>query len=165
MPELSALRTSELLQLHADIASELRKRDVIRSANNPTGDYAERLFSLAFGWTLVSNSNAAYDAVDRDGLRYQIKCRRMTRSESKSRQLGTLRRLPEASFDVLAVALLRENYEVERAMLMPHANIEPISKFSAHVNGWIFRLQDSHWELDGVVDVTDKLRLTALSLF
>jgi len=43
---------SALLELHGDVLAELRRREVVRSANNPTGDYGELLFSKAFGWTL-----------------------------------------------------------------------------------------------------------------
>ena len=38
---------AELLALHAGIMAELRKREVLRSANNPTGDFAEYLFCSA----------------------------------------------------------------------------------------------------------------------
>ncbi|KRA50204.1 hypothetical protein [Devosia sp. Root635] len=164
MADLATLRTAELLQLHAEIAGELRGRQILRSANNPTGDYAEHLFAKAMDWALVSNSNAAFDAIDALGQRYQIKCRRTTRTSSRSRQLGALRRLPEKGFDYLAVLLLKENYEVERAMIMPHAVIEPITRFSPHVNGWILRLQEDHWAIDGVLDVTERLRVVAQEL-
>jgi hypothetical protein len=68
---------SALLELHGDLLAELRRREIVRSANNPTGDYGELLFSRAFGWTLNGNSSADADAIDADGLRYQIKCRRL----------------------------------------------------------------------------------------
>jgi hypothetical protein len=42
---------SELLALYVAVMEELRERDVLRSANNPTGDFAEYLFCRAFGWT------------------------------------------------------------------------------------------------------------------
>lgn len=155
------MRTSELLQLHAEIGTVLRDRNVVRSANNPTGDYGEYLFAKAFGWSLASNSTAKFDAVDRAGKTYQIKARRMTRGTHISRQLGVLRNLPDGGFDFLAAVLLRENYEVERGLIMPHSAIEPISRFSKHQNGWILRLDDAHWEVEGVLDVTHALREAA----
>lgn len=158
------MRTSALLELHAKIGALLRDRQVLRSANNPTGDYGEHLFAKAFGWSLASNSTASFDAVDQRGKTYQIKARRMTRGSHISRQLGVLRNLPDGGFDFLAAVLLRENYEVERGLIMPHAAIEAISKYSSHQNGWILRLDDAHWAINGVIDATDALREAASKL-
>lgn len=160
--DLAAMRTSELLALHADIGAALKERGVTRSANNPTGDYAEHLFAKAFGWTLASN--AKFDATDRQGRTYQIKARRMTRGTHVSRQLGVLRNLQDGGFDYLAAVLLRANYEVERGIIIPHSAIEPISRYSEHQNGWILRLDDAHWSVAGAVDATLALRDAAAKL-
>ncbi|WP_274875112.1 hypothetical protein [Sinorhizobium meliloti] len=47
--ELRRQDDAELLKLHAAIMEELRNKNVLRSANNPTGDLAEYLFCAAFG--------------------------------------------------------------------------------------------------------------------
>lgn len=49
------------VKLHGDLLAELRRRNVVRSFNNPTGDYSELLFSQALGWTLNGNSSADAD--------------------------------------------------------------------------------------------------------
>jgi hypothetical protein len=103
--DLTDTPVSALLELHADLLAELRKRGVVRSANAPTGDYAEALFASAFGWELNTNSSADADAVDADKVRYQIKCRRLVTPKG-SRQLGFIRRLPDRPFDRLAAVLL-----------------------------------------------------------
>ena len=54
--DLKPLTISELLQAHSGILEELRGRGILRSANNPTGDYAEWLFCRAFGWEQAANS-------------------------------------------------------------------------------------------------------------
>lgn len=48
--DLKQITVAELLRLHAGTGDELRSREVVRSSNNPTGDYAEYLFCKAFGW-------------------------------------------------------------------------------------------------------------------
>lgn len=48
--DISKLTVRELLELHAGIIEELRKRGTVRSTNDPTGDYAGHLFCRAFGW-------------------------------------------------------------------------------------------------------------------
>lgn len=84
--EISNLTARELLALHAQIADELVARGITRSYNNPTGDLAELFFCKAFGWTRTDKSIAHIDAIG-EGIRYQIKGRRITRV-NKSRQLA-----------------------------------------------------------------------------
>ncbi|WP_246763593.1 hypothetical protein [Rhizobium sp. 007] len=75
--EFEGKTTAELLTMHAAIMEELRGRNVLRSANNPTGDLAEYLFCAAFGWQQAANSVKGYDALDGAGIRYQVKGRRI----------------------------------------------------------------------------------------
>lgn len=90
MIDVSALSPKELLALHSSVGEELRERGITRSANNPTGDLAEYLFCKAFGWTHATNSSVHIDAIDAQGLRYQIKARRQT-PHNNSRQLSGFR--------------------------------------------------------------------------
>ena len=55
MSTLHAKSISELLALHGAVMEELRAREVVRSANNPTGDLAEYLFCVAFKWKQEGN--------------------------------------------------------------------------------------------------------------
>jgi hypothetical protein len=155
-----AAKVSTLLELHATILEVLRERNIVRSSNAPLGDYAELLFSKAFSWTLQNNSASGHDAVDGAGLRYQIKSRRITPHNS-SRQLSFIRRLPERTFDFLAGALFNTHYSIYRAAIVPHVLLEPRSRFSKHTNGWLFKLEDDVWTMQGVRDVTDELRAAA----
>ena len=83
--DLTGLTIDELLATHSVILDELRHRNVIRSKNNPTGDYTEWLVSTKLNLTLETNSAKGFDATDSHGLRYQIKGRRGT-PENKSIQ-------------------------------------------------------------------------------
>jgi hypothetical protein len=62
LPDLTLMTAAQLLALHAQIGEELRERGVVRSANNPTGDFAEYLFCAAFGWQQAPNSERGFDA-------------------------------------------------------------------------------------------------------
>jgi hypothetical protein len=157
MIDLSDAPVSALLELHGDLLAELRRRNVIRSSNNPTGDYGEFLFSRAFGWTLNGNSSADADALDAGGMRYQIKCRKLE-TPTGSRQLGFIRRLPDRPFDHLAAVLLDGKFRVLRGALIPYEIVEPRATYVDSVKAWRFMLRDSVWNIEGVVDVTDKLK-------
>ena len=70
---LPDMTETELLQLQASVIDELKARGVVRTKNNPLGDYTEWLVAKALGLELATNSAAGYDATDADGVRYQIK--------------------------------------------------------------------------------------------
>jgi hypothetical protein len=147
----------QLLKMHSEIITELRRREIVRSANSPSGDYAELLFASAFDWTLQNKSASGYDATDKVGVRYQIKCRRIT-PQNPSRQLSFMRKLDTKPFDVLAAVLLKEDFTVVRAALIPAEIVLENAKYVAHVNAWRFILRDSVWSEPGVRDVTGELR-------
>jgi hypothetical protein len=151
------MSVAELLALHAQIGEEFRKRGVVRSANNPTGDLAEHLFCVAFGWQQAPNSERGYDATGSDGTRYQIKGRRIHR-RNKSRQLSAIRDLAGGHFDILAAVLFDDDYNVTRAALIPRTIVETRSTYIAHTNSNKFMLLDQIWLLDNVEDVTDEIR-------
>ncbi len=54
--DLAQLSDANLLALWADVMAELKSRDVIRSANNPVADYAERLVADRLGLALAPPS-------------------------------------------------------------------------------------------------------------
>ncbi|MGH6621313.1 MAG: hypothetical protein ACREF6_17330 [Alphaproteobacteria bacterium] len=161
MPKLMEMSVAELLALHAQIGEELRGRGVVRSANNPTGDLAEHLFCVAFGWQQAPNSERGYDATGSDGTRYQIKGRRIHR-RNKSRQLSAIRNLAGGHFDTLAAILFDDDYNVTRAALIPRTVVETQSTYIAHTNSNKFMLRDVIWSLDNVEDVTEQIRAVAL---
>jgi len=158
--EIEGLSELELLNLHADALEELRRRGTIRSSNNPVGDYAETLFCRAFGWEQAPNSEKDADAIGGDGVRSQIKGRRLTRHNG-SRQLGALRRLPEKNFDVLAGVLFKEDFSVLRAALVPHAVVAERASYVEATNSWRLLLKDDIWNCSGVVDVTTEIAAAA----
>ena len=155
MDILTTRSITELLALHAAILEELRARNVLRTANNPTGDLAEYLFCAAFGWAQENNSAKAFDATDESGKRYQIKGRRIHR-RNRSRQMSAIR--DPKGFDILAAVLFDDDYRILRAALIPAIVVREHSKFIEHTNSHKFLLRDTIWEAAGVIDATEPLR-------
>lgn len=145
---------SDLLRLNVEINEELRRRKVVRTANNPTGDLAEYLFVKVFGWRQAENSQKGYDAIF-DGQRYQIKGRRV-HARNGSRQLGAIRDLD--AFDFLAAVLFDEYYGISLAAIIPASVVREQSRYVEHTNSYRFIFRDSVMQLDGVRDVTEELR-------
>jgi hypothetical protein len=158
---LAELTSKELLGLHARLGKEFRKRRITRSANNPTGDLAESLFCIAFGWQPEANSRAGFDAIDKKGKHYQIKGCTV---QNKSRQLSAIRNLDGKDFDVLAGVIFSEDYGVLRAALIPHSVIKRFAKQQTHTNSHRFFLRENVWDETEVQDVTEELSKVAEAL-
>lgn len=103
--ELNNATVRELLAAYGDITQELRRREVVRSSNNPVADYCECLVVRALGLKRLDRSNKGCDAINEsDNTRYEIKGRRITKS-NPSTQLSVIRDLDSRHFDYLAGVL------------------------------------------------------------
>mgnify|MGYP000141450192 FL=1 len=117
---LSDKSTIELMNMYAQILTELKARSVIRTYNSPIGDYAEWLVSKKLGLTLEKNSKKGYDAYEPSTkTRYQIKSRweRGTPS-AQSRELSVIRNYEENQFDSLIVLIFNAYFKVKEAYAM-----------------------------------------------
>lgn len=161
--DVTALTIPELLKAHGAVLDELRRREIVRSANSPVSDLAEILYCRAFGWHRENNSAAGHDATDDTGVRYQIKARRLSKPKG-SRQLSAIRNLPDNPFDHLAGVLFDGEFGIIRAALIPIAVVKERAKRSDHTNSWKFLLRDDVWSAPGVVDVTTRIRAVATAL-
>ena len=149
------LSLSQIFALYTQINEELREREVVRSANNPTGELAEYLFVTGYGWDIAENSQKGYDAT-KEGVRFQIKARRV-HARNSSRQLGAIRDFD--GFDVLAAVIFDNDYQIERAALIPSGIVKKHSKYVAHTNSCRFIFRDSIFGDAEVVDVTEELKM------
>lgn len=156
MADLHDRSVIELLQFNAEVLDELRRRNILTTSNAPLGDYAEWLFRKAFGWLPAGNLAKDIDAIGDDGTRYQVKARR-PHAQNKSRQLGALRRLDAANFDMLAAVLFSQDFTVMRAALIPHKVVLEHATYVQATNSWKLILADQMWNVPGVEDVTAAL--------
>ena len=160
---LSTLTLGELLQIEAGLRSELVRRDISRTGNNPCGDFAEYLASKVFGWKLNSNSEAGFDAIDEDDERIEIKSRRLSHPAA-SRQASAIRNIGDRHFDRLLGIVFSPTYDVILAVDVPYSVVLSRSKHNPHTNSAIFFLRDDLRHLPDVVDRTAELRKGAQAL-
>jgi hypothetical protein len=154
--ELESLKTHELLGLFSGVLDELRRREVIRSTNNPVADYAESLVARALSLELAPKSSTGYDAVDALGQRYEIKGRRPTK-QNRSTQLSAIRGVDLEHFSFLVGVLFAEDFSVHRACVIPYKTVKELAVYRPHVNAWILHLRDSVWNAPDVRDITNLL--------
>ncbi|MDP2678634.1 MAG: hypothetical protein Q8O85_07925 [Rhodoferax sp.] len=159
MNDWSNLKDGELLLAYASLMEELRTRGIVRSSNNPVGDFTEFLVARALGLNLLGQSAAGHDATDASGVRYQIKGRRPT-EHNKSVQLGIMRNLEFRPFDVLAAVIYSSTFSVSYAALIPIEVVSELGSFSKHSNGQVFHFRRSLLNDPRVTDITVKVSAT-----
>jgi hypothetical protein len=136
---------------------ELRRRNVVRSSNNPLGDYTEWLVAHALQLDLCAASKSGFDALASDGVRFQIKGRRRTPS-NPSVQLGALRGLAFRPFDVLAAVVFTEHFIVDYAAKVPIEVVIEQSKFQKHTNSYLLMFRQILLADPRVTDISADLR-------
>lgn len=150
---LRSLGIADLLTTHSAVLEELRLRNVLRSKNNPTGDYAEWLVSQKLALTLEKNSSKGYDARDAKGRKYQIKGRRVT-SANKSTLLGVIRNLKGGDFDFLIAVIFDQDWKVRYAARIAHSDVLDLVTYRPHVNGHAMCLRPTVFENRRVTDIS-----------
>lgn len=148
--------TLDLLKSYHHILEELRRREIVRDSNPPTGGYGEYLAAKALGLKLEIGSNAGFDAIGKDNTRYEVKTRRIS-EKNKSRQLSAIRNIENQHFHYLIGIILAPDFTVIKGALVPYSVVLEKSKFQAHTNSSILILNDSIWNCEGVKDLTDVL--------
>ena len=158
-PDFTTFTIPELLAAHSAILDALRTKNVVRSKNNPTGDYAEWLVTEKLGLDLATNSVKGFDAIDsKTGLRYQIKGRRIT-PENKSTQLGVIRNLDAKDFDFLVAVIFDQSWKVCYAAKIAHNIVRELAgTHRPHVNGHILHLRRTIFNNQNVEDISEVLR-------
>lgn len=135
---LVELTDEELAKAWAHCMRALRERDLVRTANTPVGDYAERIACARLGLERKGFSEKSVDAIDADGVRYQIKGRRLT-PDNPSRQLGAIRDIEQKPFDVLLAVFFNEELDLLEIWKIP-CEVVAEASFVARTNSTRFVL-------------------------
>jgi hypothetical protein len=132
------LSDGELLALWANLMGELNDRGVIRSDNNPIGDYCEFLVAAHFEVEPEGNSNAGYDVITPEGTRVQVKGRRIGSRGKIPPHFSGIRNLDDepAPFDLLIGLLLNRDFSVAEAWEMPIERVRHYAVYRPHTNSW-----------------------------
>lgn len=155
MKDLSEMSELELLQTRGAVIAELRHRGVVKTENNPIGDYTEWLVCKHLvELEIQGNSQEAFDAVDPQGVKYQIKGRR---SSANSVQFSAIRKLDDHGFDFVVAVVFNEDYSIRFAFKIAYAAVKQLARYQEHTNSHLLILTEKAVELDGVEDITQLL--------
>jgi len=156
-PSLKDFSPKELLQLTGKILDELSARKIVRTSNNPVGDYTEWLVSQRLCLTLRGNSEKGFDSTDESGVKYQIKARRVTPT-NKSRQLGAIRDIEGEHFKFLIAVVYNKDFDVILALKIPHSVVVAKSSFVEKTNSYKLMAEDRLKIEPGVEDLIHLFR-------
>ena len=151
MKDLRAMSEVELLRTHSAVIAELRRRSVVKTKNNPIGDYTEWLVCNRLGLKVQGNSQSAFDAIDQQSIRYQIKGRC---SNANSVQFSPIRNLEQHGFDFVFAVIFDEDYSIRLAVKVSHEAVPKLARYQAHTNGYNLIVTRRAVEQDGVEDIT-----------
>jgi hypothetical protein len=100
---------------------ELRRRGVVRTANNPIGDIAEELVAAHYGGQRASFSNAGWDVATTDGQRLEVKAIRLAEVKTRS----NLSPIPRSStYTSVIVVVFDTDLRVTEALRVPRETVE-----------------------------------------
>jgi hypothetical protein len=129
--------TPELLKDWSAVMRELRKRDVIRTNNNPVGDIAEAIVAAHYegergafaqrGWDVRLQPSAEFP----EGERVQVKAMRRTPANRRS----SLSPIRDADYDTVVIVIFDEDYNVTEGLRLTRAIVETLFVHKAYING------------------------------
>jgi len=105
---------AQMVALYGEVMSELLRRGVVHSGNNPIADMAESLIADYYGVAPEPPNNRSYDVKTKDGTRIQVKALR--RTKPSRRGLSPLRTL---DFDYVAAVIFEPDMTLVEAALVP----------------------------------------------
>jgi hypothetical protein len=133
--DLTVLTDQGLFGLWAEAMTEMRRRDLIRSSNNPTGDYAEVLVARVLGVEPVGGPERGYDVISPPGVRIQVKSRRAAADGRVRGRFTPIRDIDAHRFDELVAIVFNHDFTVREAWRMPWAAVSEHAVFVPHVRG------------------------------
>lgn len=148
------LSVFDLIRIHRQALYELRNRGVIRTLNQPQGEWAETLVKVAYGGQLAPMSEKGYDVMTPDGTRLQVKARALDYPKIGSNITSVFR---SREFDAMVVVLLhRSDLRVAKAAELSLETVCANARYRKHVNGWV--LVPNEALMSQGIDKTEELR-------
>lgn len=169
--KLSESEVKDYLKEYSRIISELGSEDnrVLRTGNNPIGDYGEWLVAKKLNLELYPSSEKSFDAYS-GKLKYQIKSRQRRILPDKkgnrnlSRQLGVIRNYDEADVEnkYLIALFFESDFSILEGYKISYRYLREIGEDNEHQNGLIINLSNKkikEWIKKGKIeDITEKLK-------
>ena len=155
----SGAPAADLLRAYAGILAELRAQDIVRTADSPTGGYAEYLVALALEGTRAPNAAKGWDVATKRYGRVQVKSRVVSGHGRAERQLSHIRNF---EFDYLVIVFFNPDYTVNHAAALRKSTVENTKgTLHTYVGAYTIFATDDFLQQPGVENITDAVRNAA----
>ncbi len=125
-------KVKKLLGQYTHIVEELKNMGVIRTGK-VVADYGEYIVSKKLKLKLVDNpTNKGYDAIDKNGRRYEIKARKATSWNKPS--LFPARKNQLSKVDFLVYIEFGNNWDLVRLLKIPAKKVRPSKSNRVYVS-------------------------------
>jgi hypothetical protein len=131
MIDLTALSNRQLLEVWTGSLEELRRREVVRTYNNPIGDIAEAIVARHYGGVRGSFVQAGWDVAVGEELLQVKACRRATPTTT----LGFSPVRHRDGYTALVLVVFAADMTIEQAWRIPRDVVNTLARFNSHVNG------------------------------
>lgn len=121
--------------------------------SNIVGEYAEYIAHQHYGGVLLNISNASADICSSEGIRYQVKARKI--KSGLTTQLSIIR---SWDFEYLVVCLFGQMGELTKAVEVPVSVAKEYAAENSHQNGWVITTNVNFLNDVRCVDITDDLK-------
>ena len=158
LPYLKKLTVFELLRVHRWTLRRLIALGVIRSFNQPQGDWAEMLVKEAYNGQLAETSNKGYDVIDEHRFLLQVKTRAVE-EDTTSLMASDFR-----SFKFNKLVLVRLNGEdlsVQKAAILTVKKVKKIVGWDKRKPKKRYRLRADDATMGKGDNITDLLETAA----
>jgi hypothetical protein len=129
-----------------------RLADALGRTSNIVGEYAEYLAHQHYGGTLLAASTCSADIEAEDGLRYQVKARKV--KGVPTTQLSVIR---SWDFDYLVVILFDADGHVTSALEVPTEAAREYGVANEHQHGWVITTTQRFLQDARATDITAAL--------
>lgn len=158
LPYLEPLSVFELLRVHRWTLRRLKALGVIRSFNQPQGEWAEMLVKEAYNGELAAKSNAGYDVIDEHKKRLEVKTR-VLEEDTTSLMVSDFRKF---NFDKLVLVQLNgDDLRVKRAVMLSVNKVKKIVGWDKDKEKNRYRMRADDATMRKGKKVTDSLQMAA----
>ena len=158
LPYLKKLTVFELLRVHRWTLRRLIYLEVIRSFNQPQGEWAELLVQEEYNGELAEKSNKGYDVIDEHGWLLQVKTRAVE-DDTTSLDASDFRSF---EFDKLVLVRLDgEDLSVQKAAMLTVDQVKDIVGWEEDKPNKRYRLKSDDATMDKGERITACLQAAA----
>lgn len=155
--DLTNFQPLELIKLHRDIITELKRREIVRTRNQPIAGYTRWLVKRCYRLNDAGNPNDRHDFIDDNGIKYIVRSRQVNESTMLNAPFSVIRDIEDRNFDFLVIVVYDMDFNIIQAKKITIESLLLHNHYNEHQNGYVLRPNDIESFEIGVEDIRVEL--------